>query len=150
MSDLFPGPAAEANVELPTRKARVYPYDPYDITEADIAACAELIGNLGAHHVSGLSGRQVAQGLSVAMGPLFCGDHGLQLRTMRLTFVAPVFAGDTVTSTIQVAKMHSGTEGDTEVKLRLVITNQDGVHVGTGEATGVVHCSCGTDQRALR
>jgi acyl dehydratase len=150
VSDLFAGPVAETNVELLTHRATVYPYDSYDITEADIAACAELIGNLGAHHVSGLSGRQVAQGFSVAMEPLFCVDHGLQLRTMRLTFVAPVFAGDTLTSTVQVAKMHSATEGDTEVKLRLVITNQDNVHVGTGEATGVVHCPCGTDQRASR
>lgn len=117
------------------------------IKAADIAAFAELTGDLGAHHVSGINGRQVAQGLlSVATAPLFRGDYGLRLRSMRLVFVAPVFAGDTVTSSVQVVESRSGAEGATEVGLRLVISNQHGAEVVTGEATGVLPLSCGADQ----
>lgn len=109
------------------------------ITESDIARCARLTGDYGAHHVSGLAGRPIAQGLlTAAVTPLLRGDAGFQLRTMSMKFLAPVFAGDTVTATLRITGTRPAEAGELELGLELSIGNQDGVPVITGTGTGVV------------
>lgn len=105
------------------------------VTDADIDACAELTGDFGLHHVAGLAGRRIAQGLLVvAVAPLLRGEPAFALRGMSLTFRAPVHAGDTVTASIRLAA--ADTAG--EYGLELSVRNQDDVEVVTGTGVGVV------------
>jgi acyl dehydratase len=57
---------------------------------------------------------------------------------MRLSFLAPVFAGNTVASRVQIVGMHLDADGATEITFQLTITNQHGAEVLTGEGTGDV------------
>lgn len=108
------------------------------ITESDIARCAELTGDFGAHHVAGLEGRPIAQGLlTAAVTPLLRGDLGFHLRSMSMTFLAPVFAGDTVTASVRVLDSTARPDGGVEVGIQMAITKQDGTQVIT--ATGAGH-----------
>jgi acyl dehydratase len=103
------------------------------ITDQDIDRCAELTGDFGAHHIAGTGGRRIAQGLlTVAMAPLMRNDHDFRIRSMSLMFLAPVFAGDTVTARVRVDDEVEGVR-----QVRLSIRNQDGVEVVTGEGAGV-------------
>jgi len=71
------------------------------ITESDIQKCAELTGDRGAHHIAGLEGTPIAQGCSPpSTAPLIKNDHGFRFTSMSLTFLAPVYAGDTVTADV--------------------------------------------------
>lgn len=108
------------------------------VTESDIARCAKLTGDFGAHHVSGLAGRPIAQGLlTAAVAPLLRGDVGFQLRSMSMKFLAPVFAGDTVTATVRITGVGPATGGPVEFGLELAIANQDATPVITGTGTGL-------------
>jgi acyl dehydratase len=109
------------------------------IGAADVAAVARITGDQGMHHVSGLAGRQVAQGLlTVALAPLLGGGGGFRLGTARMTFLAPVFVGDTVTCAVSVTGVEAGPDGSRLVDLTLRITNQDAVEVVSGEGHGVL------------
>lgn len=106
------------------------------ITGEDIAACGRLTGDLGSHHVSGLAGRQMAQGLlTVGVAPLF-GRPGVHMSEVSLTFLAPVFADDTVTAVVEVTG--AADIGDDRVALSCSVSvkNAEGAEVlrGTGVA----------------
>ncbi|MFL6129617.1 MAG: cytochrome P450 [Mycobacteriales bacterium] len=102
------------------------------VTAEDVAAVARITGDEGMHHVSGLAGRQVAQGLlTVAFAPLLRTEGGFRLESARVTFLAPVFVGDTVACTVTVDRR----DGDT-VGFALRIRNQDDTEVAVGEGTG--------------
>lgn len=108
------------------------------VSDADIDACAELTGDFGLHHVAGLAGRRIAQGLLVvAVAPLLRGEPDFALRAMSLTFRAPVYSGDTVTASVRVSDADTGGSG--EFGLELSVRNQDDVEVVTGTGVGVVH-----------
>ncbi|MFH8370375.1 hypothetical protein [Streptomyces sp. NPDC018031] len=65
------------------------------VTDADILRCADLTGDRGEHHTTGLAGRRMAQGLLTALAvPLLRGDGGFRFRSMSMVFLNPVFAGD--------------------------------------------------------
>lgn len=121
------------------------------ISAADVAAVARITGDQGMHHVSGLAGRQVAQGLlTVALAPLLGGDGGFRLDTARMTFLAPVFVGDTVSCAVTVIRVEARPDGSRQVGLTLRITNQDGAEVVAGEGDGVLPVDPGgvpTDRR---
>lgn len=118
------------------------------ITESDIARCARLTGDFGAHHISGLAGRPIAQGLlTAAVAPLLRGDPGFQLRTMSMKFLAPVFAGDTVTATVRVTGVEAQAGGGLALSLELSIGNQDGVPVLTATGTGLIVDPTATGER---
>jgi acyl dehydratase len=103
----------------------------------DVAAVARITGDLGTHHVSGLAGRQVAQGLlTVALAPLLGGTGGFRLVTAKMTFVAPVFVGDTVSCAVSVTTVDARPDGSRQVGLTLLITNQDGADVVVGAGDG--------------
>jgi hypothetical protein len=104
------------------------------VTAEDVAAVARITGDEGMHHVSGLAGRQVAQGLlTVAFAPLLRTEAGFRLDSAQITFLAPVFVGDTVACTVTVGRVDGPTVGFT-----LRISNQDDVEVATGEGTGTL------------
>lgn len=106
------------------------------ITESDIARCAKLTGDFGAHHVAGLGSRPIAQGLLlVAIAPLMRNDSGFHLQSMSLTFLAPVFAGDRITAEVGIVEVEPHDEGAT-VRLFLAVRNSDGVDVLNGEGAG--------------
>lgn len=107
------------------------------ITESDIARCAELTGDFGAHHIAGLEGRPIAQGLlTAAITPLLRGDPGFHLRTMSMTFLAPVYAGDTVTAAVRIVGSTPRPDGGVDVDMQMVITKQDGTPVITATSAG--------------
>ena len=104
------------------------------VSPEDVAAVARITGDEGMHHVSGLAGRQVAQGLlTVAFAPLLKTEAGFRLDTAEVTFLAPVFVGDTVACTVTVGSR----DGDT-VAFTLRIANQDGAEVAVGQGTGTI------------
>lgn len=109
------------------------------VAAADVAAIARITGDEGMHHVSGLAGRQVAQGLlTVAVAPLLGTDGGFRLGAAAMTFLAPVFVGDTVTCAVTVQQVEERADGTREVALTLRITNQDGAEVVVGEGHGAL------------
>src|SRR5215207_3114712 len=104
------------------------------VTAEDVAAVARITGDQGMHHVSGLAGRQVAQGLlTVAFAPLLRTEAGFRLDSARVTFLAPVFVGDTVACTVTLSRVDGPTVG-----FALRIRNQDDVEVAVGEGTGML------------
>ena len=104
------------------------------VSPEDVAAVARITGDEGMHHVSGLAGRQVAQGLlTVAFAPLLKTEAGFRLDTAEVTFLAPVFVGDTVACTVTVGSR----DGDS-VAFTLRIANQDGAEVAVGQGTGTI------------
>jgi cytochrome P450 len=104
------------------------------VSAEDVAAVARITGDEGMHHVSGLAGRQVAQGLlTVAFAPLLKTEGGFRLDTAEVTFLAPVFVGDTVSCAVTVSALDGGTVGFT-----VRISNQDGTEVAVGEGTGTM------------
>ena len=118
-TDIGPG------TELTSRRA---------VTAQDVAAVARITGDEGMHHVSGLAGRQVAQGLlTVAFAPLLRTEAGFRLETAQVTFLAPVFVGDTVACTVTV----TGVDGPA-VDFTLRICNQDDAEVAVGQGTGTL------------
>ncbi|AKJ10248.1 hypothetical protein ABB07_09535 [Streptomyces incarnatus] len=70
----------------------------------DIDVCARLTGDLGAHHMGGHGDRRMAQGaLTLSVVPLLA-EPGVHMRDLSLTFLAPVYAGDTVTATVRTTE----------------------------------------------
>ncbi|MBM7774122.1 acyl dehydratase [Actinokineospora baliensis] len=72
------------------------------VSEADIAACARLTGDFGAHHIAGMAGKKVAQGLLTLSGTPLLADDDVHVTGMDLRFLAPVFAGDEITTSVTV------------------------------------------------
>jgi len=107
------------------------------LTESDIARCAKLTGDYGAHHTAGIEGRPIAQGLlTVAAAPLMRNDNGFHLLSVSLTFLAPVFADDRVTAEVRLIEVTPGVDGRLDVRLSLAVRNPDGVDVITGDGAG--------------
>ena len=82
------------------------------VAAEDVATVARITGDEGMHHVSGLAGRQVAQGLlTVAFAPLLKTEGGFRLDTAEVTFLAPVFVGDEVSCAVTVSTLVSSVPG---------------------------------------
>jgi acyl dehydratase len=106
------------------------------ISAEDIATCARLTGDFGSHHVSGITGRQMAQGLlTLATAPLFDRD-GVHVAEMSVRFHTPVFAEDTITAVVGITDRAESSDGQVQLTCSLSVTNDDGIQVMTG--TGVV------------
>lgn len=113
------------------------------ITQADVVAFADLVGDRNPVHVDEAYaretrfGRTIAHGMwaasliSAAIGTRLPGPGTLYLgQTLR--FMAPVFPGDTVTATVTVTAIR---EDKPIATLSTVCVNQDGTSVLEGEAT---------------
>ncbi len=112
------------------------------ITAEAIAACGELTGDLGSHHVGGLAGKQMAQGLlTLAAAPVF-GAPGAHCAEMSIKFLAPVFAGDAITATVGVTDSAELPGGRVRVGATISVVNGEGAAVLQG--TGVVELAAET------
>lgn len=104
------------------------------ITSEDIATCARLTGDIGSHHVSGLAGKQMAQGvLTLALAPLFMRD-GVHMSELSIKFLAPVFAGDTITATVEIVDMVDEPDGLASLSCTVQVANAEGAVVLDGTA----------------
>ncbi|MGQ0842014.1 MaoC family dehydratase [Actinokineospora sp.] len=106
------------------------------ITAEAIAACGRLTGDLGSHHVSGLAGKQMAQGLlTLAVAPLFDRPE-VATTEMSVRFLAPVFAGEEITAVVEVTDSAEIPDGRVRLSCAISISNAEGVPVlqGTGVA----------------
>ncbi|KAA2252826.1 dehydratase [Solihabitans fulvus] len=105
------------------------------VTDADIDACAELTGDFGAHHTTGVAEGRMAQGLlTLAATPLLA-DPGVHLAELSMVFLAPVFAGDTVTSVVEIVGTTKKDDGLVSLAFTLSIASDRGVEVLRGEGT---------------
>ena len=104
-------------------------------TPEDIDACARLTGDMGSHHMIGLGGRRVAQGvLTLSAVPLLT-EPGVHMRELSFTFLAPVYAGDSVTATVRATESEELPEGLVLADCQVSVVKSDGTTVLTG--TGI-------------
>ena len=108
-------------------------------TIADVSDFAEVSGDRGVHHVApDERGRVMVQGLLTATLPTkLGGDLDYLARTMQLTFLRPVFTGDTIDCRCLVAKVERQ-PGRTYAEFAVSCVNQHGREVLTGAITGVI------------
>lgn len=107
------------------------------IVEADIAAFAALVGDRGQHHTS-TDVRPMAHGLlTVSLATQIGGQLDFIARRMDWTFCKPVWAGDTITAQVTISELTERRSG-TGVRFDVVIANQDGETVATGDVYGVI------------
>lgn len=108
-----------------------------DISEADIAAFADLVGDEGRHHLPD-AGPVMAHGLLTAsLATVVGGRLDFIARHMGWEFLRPVWAGDTITAEVTVRALRQ-TRSGIGVEFDITIANQDGEPVLRGESTGVI------------
>lgn len=101
-------------------------------SEADIDLCGRITNDLGSHHMKGRDGRRMAQGaLTLTAVPLFA-VPGVHMREVSLTFLAPVYAGETVTASVEVTGREELADAQVELACRVEVVNGDGKPVITG------------------
>lgn len=104
------------------------------ITSEDIDTCGRLTGDFGSHHVNGMAGRQIAQGvLTLALAPLFLRD-GVHMSELSIKFLAPVFADDTITATVEIADRTNSPDGLVDLSCVVKVANSEGAAVIEGTA----------------
>ncbi|WP_067135146.1 hotdog domain-containing protein [Microtetraspora malaysiensis] len=104
-------------------------------TPEDIDTCARLTGDLGSHHMIGFGDRRMTQGvLTLSAVPLLAGP-GVHMRELSFAFLAPVYAGDTVTATVRLTESEDPLLATCEVS----VVKDDGTTVLTG--TGIAELS---------
>lgn len=109
------------------------------VGEADIDVCGRLTNDFGAHHMQGHGGRRMAQGaLTLTVVPLF-GVPGVHMREVSLMFLAPVYAGDTVTATVEVTGREELPDAQVELHCQVTVVNGEQKPVITG--TGIARLS---------
>ncbi|MBA0052709.1 hypothetical protein E0L36_18050 [Streptomyces sp. AJS327] len=119
------------------------------VTAEDIALCAEITGDYGAHHLGHSGERQMAQGLLTSTSvPLIRGDRGFRHHTVSMVFLQPVHVGDTVDSEVLVEEVAApageGAETAGEganspepvLTLSTTVRNQNGTEVLVSQCTG--------------
>ncbi|GAA4658177.1 hypothetical protein GCM10023347_06660 [Streptomyces chumphonensis] len=111
----------------------------HTFSSEQIDVCARLTGDLGAHHMGGHGDRRMAQGaLTLTAVPLLA-EPGVHMRKLSFTFLAPVFAGDTVTATVSVQEAEQAPDvpdGHVVLDCEVRVAGDDGAPVlaGTGVA----------------
>ncbi|MBW1598027.1 hypothetical protein [Streptomyces sp. JJ38] len=104
----------------------------------EIDVCARLTGDLGAHHMGGLGDRRMAQGaLTLSAVPLLA-DPGVHMRELSFTFLAPVFAGDTVTATVSATEGGEAPAGRVLLDCQVNVVNGEGAPVLAGKGVAEV------------
>lgn len=107
------------------------------ITDDDIVAFAELVGDKGRHHLPD-QGRAMAHGLLTAsLATRIGGQFHFIARRMGWEFLRPVWSGDIITAEVTVRALHEVRSG-TGVEFGIEIVNQDGETVLQGDSTGVI------------
>jgi 3-hydroxybutyryl-CoA dehydratase len=110
-------------------------------TEADIDVCGRLTNDLGSHHMKGHDGRRMAQGaLTLTAVPLFA-VPGVHMREVSLTFLAPVYAGETVTASVEVTGREELDDGRVALACRVEVVNGEGKPVIAGGGVALLAAS---------
>lgn len=116
------------------------------VTEDDINAFAELIGDFNPLHMDAAYARKsrfgarIAHGafttglISAVLGNELPGPGGIYL-SQKIEFLAPVYLGDTITA---VAKVSSWRQEKQIITLKTDVYNQDQTRVAAGEAVLLV------------
>ncbi len=116
------------------------------VTEDDVDAFAELIGDFNPLHVdaeyAGQSrfGARIAHGvfttglISAVLGNELPGPGGIYL-SQEIKFLAPVYLGDTITGVVEVSAWRPDKQ---IITLKTDVYNQEEKHVATGEAVLLV------------
>lgn len=112
------------------------------ITEADVMALAELIGDFNPLHVDeefarkSRFGRRIAHGvftsglISAVLGNTLPGPGSIYL-SQQIEFLAPVYLGDTITATVEVINWRPDKR---IITFKTDCHNQDNKQVATGQA----------------
>jgi len=112
------------------------------ISDEVVHMFAEVSGDINPAHLDDefarntKFGRRIAHGMisasliSAVIGVLLPGPGSIYLG-QSLSFVAPVYIGDTITATVEIVEIIAEKN---RVKLKTVCTNQEGKTVTTGEA----------------
>lgn len=116
------------------------------VTEEDVNAFAELIGDFNPLHVDEAYARQsrfgarIAHGvfttglISAALGNELPGPGGIYL-SQKIDFTAPVYLGDTIKAVVEVSSWRPDKR---VITLKTDVYNQDEKHVASGEAVMMV------------
>ncbi|WP_433225871.1 hypothetical protein [Microtetraspora malaysiensis] len=108
-------------------------------TPEDIDACARLTGDMGSHHMIGLGDRRMTQGvLTLSAVPLLA-EPGVHMRELSFAFLAPVYAGDTVTATVRLTESEELSDDLVLATCEVSVVKGDGTTVLTG--TGIAELS---------
>jgi len=119
------------------------------VTEKDVNAFAELIGDFNPLHVDEAYAREsrfgarIAHGvftagvISAALGNELPGPGGIYL-SQKIDFMAPVYLGDTITAIVEVSSWRPEKR---IITLKTDVYNQDDKHVASGEAVMMVERS---------
>jgi acyl dehydratase len=102
------------------------------ITSEDIDACGRLTGDMGSHHVTGLNGRQMAHGILTLSAVPLLDSPGVRVREWSFTFLSPVFAGQTVTATLEVTRTEQLPGALVRLFCQVSVVNDDGTPVVAG------------------
>ncbi len=118
------------------------------VTEEDVNAFAELIGDFNPLHVDpdyaqkSRFGGRIAHGvftaglISAVLGNQLPGPGGIFLR-QEIDFLAPVYLGDTITA---VAEVVSWREDKRIITLKTDVYNSQEEHVASGKAMLLIEC----------
>ena len=121
------------------------------VTEEDVNAFAELIGDFNPLHMDKAYARQsrfcarIAHGvftagvISAALGNQLPGPGGIYLH-QEIDFLAPVYLGDTITAIVEVSSWRPEKR---IITLKTDVYNQDDKHLVSGEAVMMVERSQG-------
>lgn len=113
------------------------------VTEFDVYGFAGITGDFNPVHIDkefasqSMFKQRIAHGMlsagfiSAVLGTTLPGKNTIYMK-QELSFLAPVFIGDTVTATVEVIEK---IEAKNRAVLRTFVTNQDGKIVADGQAT---------------
>jgi acyl dehydratase len=109
------------------------------ITSEDIDVCARLTGDSGSHHVNGLRGCRMAQGILTLSAVPLLGSPGVHMRELAFRFLAPVYAGQTIIATVDITQTAELPGDLVQLYCQVSVVNGDGTAVLTG--SGVAELS---------
>jgi acyl dehydratase len=109
------------------------------VTSEDIDVCTRITGDSGSHHVNGLRGRRMAPGILTLSAVPLLGSPGVHMRELSFRFLAPVYAGQTITATVDVTETAELPGDLVRLCCQVSVVNADGITVLTG--SGVAELS---------
>lgn len=102
------------------------------VTSEDIDVCARLTGDSGSHHVGGLRGRRMAQGILTLSAVPLISSPGVHMRELAFRFLAPVYAGQTIIATVAVTQTAELPGDLVQLYCQISVIDDDGTAVVTG------------------
>lgn len=108
------------------------------ITGDDIDTCAELTGDFGAHHATGTVDGKMAQGLLTLVSTPLLGAPDVHITEFSLSFLAPVFADNTITSVVEINEITDLGDGFASFAFTVSVLNDGGREVIQGRGSALI------------